>query len=94
MANKFTINGIEYHFESNVPVNAIREEIKAHFPGEKWAGARKEIWSTILRGGRAENLVRFIAFSFRDVAQQALRDVDTVVNGTMDVTIEPPRRVR
>jgi len=94
MANKFTINGIEYHFESNVPVNAIREEIEAHFPGKGNMGVRKKIWATILRGGRAENLVYIIAFSFRSVAQQALRDVDTVVNGTMDVTIEPPRRVR
>lgn len=94
MANKFTIDRVQYHFASNVPVNAIREEIKAQFPGKGFAGVRKKIWTTILRGGRAENLVYVIAFSFREVAQEKLRAIDATVNGTMDVCMEPPRRVR
>ena len=94
MPNKFTIDRIQYHFGADVDVKAIRDAINSRFPGKGNAGVRKEIWETILRGGRAENLVYFIAFSFRDVAMEKLRTIDTIVNGTMDVTIEPPRRVR
>lgn len=94
MPNKFTIDRIQYHFGADVDVKAIRDAINSRFPGKKWAGVRKEIWSTILRGGRCENLVYFIAFSFREVAEEHLRAIDTVVDGTMDVTIEPPRRIR
>ena len=94
MSKVVIYNRVRYQFKNDVPVNAIRQEIKAQFPGKGFAGVRKEIWTTILRGGRAENLVYVIAFSFREVAQEKLRAIDATVNGTMDVCMEPPRRVR
>ena len=94
MSKVVIYNRVRYQFENDVPVKAIRDLINLYFPGTGRMRIRAAIWETILRGGRAENLVRTIAFSQPSATEKLLREIDAVVNGTMDVCMEPPRRVR
>lgn len=94
MSKVVIYNRVRYQFENDVPVKAIRDLINLYFPGKGRKGIRDAIWVTILRGGRAEKLVGEIAFSSPFMVQKLLREIDATVNGTMDVCMEPPRRVR